>query len=83
MTTHDRTHDRTHDDNLLLSESDQVARLAAENIKLKKINAALMSRVERAINQPTNPYYHFEMAVALEKSVQQRVQEQQTVLRAI
>ena len=36
----------------MISEADEVHRLAKENAKLKKINAALMSRVERAMDPP-------------------------------
>ena len=54
---------------------DELARLRAENAKLKKINAALMSRVERAMDQPNNAFGLFEVAITLDKTVRRRTAE--------
>ncbi|MDE3176338.1 MAG: response regulator [Pseudomonadota bacterium] len=61
----------------------EVARLATENAKLKKINAALMSRVERAMDQPNNAFGLFEVAITLDKTVRRRTAELQTALRSV
>ncbi len=62
---------------------DEVARLAAENAKLKKINAALMSRVERAMDQPHTAFGLFEVAITLDKTVRRRTAELQAALRSV
>ena len=54
-----------------------------EIAKLKKINAALMSRVERAMDQPVNAFSLFETAIGLNHQVRERTQELQAALRAI
>src|SRR5947209_4300821 len=61
----------------------EVARLTAENAKLKKINAALMSRVERAMDQPNNAFGLFEVAITLDKTVRRRTAEVQAALRSV
>lgn len=61
----------------------EVARLLAENAKLKKINAALMSRVERAMDQPNNAFGLFEVAITLDKTVRRRTAELQAALRSV
>ena len=55
----------------------------AENAKLKKINAALMSRVERAMDQPNNAFGLFEVAITLDKTVRRRTAELQAALRSV
>jgi signal transduction histidine kinase/CheY-like chemotaxis protein len=62
---------------------DEIARLSAENAKLKKINAALMSRVERAMDQPNNAFGLFEVAITLDKTVRRRTAELQAALRSV
>jgi signal transduction histidine kinase/CheY-like chemotaxis protein len=61
----------------------EIARLGAENAKLRKINAALMSRVERAMDQPNNAFGLFEVAITLDKTVRQRTAELQAALRSV
>jgi signal transduction histidine kinase/CheY-like chemotaxis protein len=67
----------------MISQTDEITRLARENSKLKKINAALMSRVERAMDQPANAFSLFEAAIALDKMVRRRTDELQAALRSI
>jgi signal transduction histidine kinase/CheY-like chemotaxis protein len=67
---------------MIVSET-EVARLTAENAKLKKINAALMSRVERAMDQPNNAFGLFEVAITLDKTVRRRTAELQAALRSV
>jgi signal transduction histidine kinase/CheY-like chemotaxis protein len=62
---------------------EEIARLAAENAKLKKINAALMSRVERAMDQPNTAFGLFEVAITLDKTVRRRTAELQAALRSV
>lgn len=59
------------------------ADLARENAKLRKINAALMSRVERAMDQPSNAFSLFEAAIALDNRVRQRTAELQDALHSV
>jgi two-component system, sensor histidine kinase len=63
--------------------ADEVARLTAENAKLRKINAALMSRVERAMDQPNTAFGLFEVAITLDKTVRRRTAELQAALRSV
>jgi two-component system, sensor histidine kinase len=67
----------------MIVEADDLARLAKENAKLKKINAALMSRVERAMDQPANAFSLFEAAIALDNRVRRRTVELQAALRSV
>jgi two-component system, sensor histidine kinase len=62
---------------------DQIETLQRETAKLKKINAALMSRVERSIDQQFNAYSLFETAIALDHQVLNRTRQLQDALRAI
>ena len=62
---------------------DELARLRAENAKLKKINAALMSRVERQMDQPNTAFALFEVAITLDKTVRRRTAEVQAALRSV
>ena len=68
---------------MIENEKEIIARLSAENTKLKKINQALMARVERGMSHPANAYGLFETAIALDNNVRQRTQELQAVLRSI
>jgi signal transduction histidine kinase/CheY-like chemotaxis protein len=63
--------------------ADEIGRLSAENAKLRKINAALMSRVERAMDQPNNAFGLFEVAITLDKTVRRRTAELQAALRSV
>lgn len=67
----------------MMSDTIDVAAMQREIEKLKKINAALMSRVERAMDQPVNAFSLFETAIGLNNQVRQRTQELQSALRAI
>ncbi len=63
--------------------SEELAQLKLENAKLKKINAALMSRVERAMDQPNNAFGLFEVAITLDKTVRRRTAELQAALHSV
>ncbi len=62
---------------------DEVEELRREIAKLKKINAKLISRVERSYDQQPNAYALFETAIALDNQVRRRTQEVQQALRSI
>ena len=64
-------------------QEEEIARLRAENAKLRKINAALMSRVERAMDQPSTAFGLFEVAITLDKTVRRRTAELQAALRSV
>jgi len=68
---------------MIVEASDELERLRVENAKLNKIRTALMSRVERGMNQPTNAFGLFELAISLEKTVRSRAQELQAALRNV
>ncbi len=57
--------------------------LQKEAVKLKKINVALMSRVERSIDQQYNAFSLFETAIALDRLVLDRTRQLQEALHAI
>ena len=57
--------------------------LQREAAKLRKINAALMSRVERSMDQQSNAFSLFETAIALDHQVHSRTQQLQEALRSI
>jgi signal transduction histidine kinase/CheY-like chemotaxis protein len=63
--------------------ADQIETLQREAAKLKKINAALMTRVERSIDQQFNAFSLFETAIALDHQVLNRTRQLQDALRAI
>lgn len=65
------------------NSSASVETLQREAEKLRKINAALMSRVERSIDQQFNAYSLFETAIALDNQVLSRTQQLQEAMRAI
>jgi signal transduction histidine kinase len=67
----------------MIANSQEIERLAHENAKLRKINAALMSRVERAMDQPTNAFGLFEVAISLDKTVRRRTMDLQVALRSV
>ena len=57
--------------------------LRREIAKLHKINAKLISRVERSYDQSPNAYALFETAIALDNQVRRRTQELQQALRSV
>jgi signal transduction histidine kinase len=65
------------------AEPDPIKQLTLENAKLKKINSALMSRVERAMDHPANDFSLFEVAIALDNRVRRRTMELQAALRSV
>ena len=64
-------------------DQDSVEALQRETTKLRKINAALMSRVERSMDQQSNAFSLFETAIALDHQVRSRTQQLQEALRSI
>ena len=67
----------------MIFEADELTHLARENAKLTKNNAALMSRIERAMDQPANAFSLFEAAIALDNRVRRRTVELQAALRSV
>jgi signal transduction histidine kinase len=63
--------------------SDSIAELQREAAKLKKINAALMSRVERSMDQQLNAFSLFETAIALDQQVRDRTRQLREALHSI
>lgn len=57
--------------------------LEREATKLRKINAALISRVERSMDQQANAFSLFETAIALDNRVLERTRQLQEALRSI
>jgi signal transduction histidine kinase len=57
--------------------------LQRETAKLKKINAALMSRVERSMDQQFNAFSLFETAIALDHQVRDRTRQLRDALHSI
>src|SRR5690606_26888312 len=51
--------------------------------KLEKINAVLMDRVERSMDQQGNAFSLFQTAIGLENKVRSRTEELTTVLRRL
>jgi signal transduction histidine kinase/CheY-like chemotaxis protein len=66
-----------------LHSSNSVEELRREAAKLKKINAALMSRVERSMDQQLNAFSLFETAIALDHQVRDRTQQLRDALHSI
>ncbi|OAF06834.1 MULTISPECIES: hybrid sensor histidine kinase/response regulator [Bradyrhizobium] len=60
-----------------------VEQLRRETAKLKKINAALMSRVERSMDQQLNAFSLFETAIALDHQVRNRTHQLREALHSI
>ncbi len=58
-------------------DANSIEALRREAAKLRKINAALMSRVERSIDQQYNAFSLFETAIALDHQVLNRTKELQ------
>ena len=64
-------------------QSNQIDALQREATKLKKINSALMSRVERSMDQQANAFSLFETAIALDHRVLERTRQLQDALQSI
>ena len=60
-----------------------VEQLRRETAKLKKINAALMSRVERSMDQQLNAFSLFETAIALDHKVRDRTYQLREALHSV
>ena len=60
-----------------------VAAIERELEKLRKINAALMQRVERSMDQQGNAYSLFQTAISLEGQVRARTEELKTALNRL
>jgi len=63
--------------------SSRMEALEREAAKLRKINAALMSRVERSTDQQMNPFSLFETAIALDQQVRDRTKQLKTALQSL
>jgi len=64
-------------------EPDRTAALEREIAKLRKINAALMSRVERSTDQQLNAFSLFETAISLDQQVRNRTQQLKQALQSL
>jgi signal transduction histidine kinase/CheY-like chemotaxis protein len=64
-------------------EPDQITSLEREIAKLRKINAALMSRVERSTDQQLNAFSLFETAISLDQQVRNRTQQLKQALQSL
>ena len=68
---------------MITVEPDQTASLEREIAKLRKINAALMSRVERSTDQQLNAFSLFETAISLDQQVRNRTQQLKQALQSL
>ncbi len=64
-------------------EQERIAALERENWKLKRINKALMDRVERSMDYHGNAFSLFQTAIVLESRVRERTQQLQDTLREL
>jgi signal transduction histidine kinase len=64
-------------------EPDRIMSLEREIAKLRKINAALMSRVERSTDQQLNAFSLFETAISLDQQVRDRTQQLKQALQSL
>jgi signal transduction histidine kinase/CheY-like chemotaxis protein len=64
-------------------EPDRMVSLEREIAKLRKINAALMSRVERSTDQQLNAFSLFETAISLDQQVRDRTQQLKQALQSL
>jgi signal transduction histidine kinase/CheY-like chemotaxis protein len=64
-------------------DAETIEQLRRESAKLKKINAALMSRVERSMDQQLNAFSLFETAIALDHQVRDRTHQLREALHSI
>ncbi len=65
------------------SAEEDPAALARRLDKLRKINAVLMDRVERSMDQQGNAFSLFQTAIGLEAKVRSRTEELTSVLRRL
>lgn len=65
------------------ANSGELEEAQREATKLRKINAALMSRVERSMDQQFNAFALFETAIALDHQVRERTQQLRDALHSI
>ena len=65
------------------NDEDRLAALESENAKLRKINAALMDRVERSTDLQGNAFSLFETAISLEGKVRERTLDLERALDAL
>lgn len=65
------------------TRTSRIAALEREAQKLRKINTALMSRVERSTDQQLNAFSLFETAIALDQQVRDRTQQLKQVLQSL
>jgi signal transduction histidine kinase len=65
------------------SKTTRLMALEREAEKLRKINAALMSRVERSTDQQLNAFSLFETAIALDQQVRDRTQQLKQALQSL
>jgi two-component system, sensor histidine kinase len=68
---------------VIADEPNQTASLEREIAKLRKINAALMSRVERSTDQQLNAFSLFETAISLDQQVRSRTQQLKQALQSL
>jgi len=66
-----------------LTDAERIAALEADIIKLKRINAALMDRVERSTDLQGNAFSLFETAISLEGKVRERTLDLEKALDAL
>ncbi|CCD98346.1 hybrid sensor histidine kinase/response regulator [Bradyrhizobium sp. STM 3809] len=66
-----------------MSATNSTEELQREAAKLRKINAALMSRVERSMDQQFNAFSLFETAIALDQQVRERTRQLRDALHSI
>jgi signal transduction histidine kinase len=64
-------------------DSNSIFELQRETAKLKKINAVLMSRVERSMDQQFNAFSLFETAIGLEHQVRDRTRQLRDALHSV
>lgn len=64
-------------------EQERIAALERENWKLRRINKALMDRVERSMDYHGNAFSLFQTAIVLESRVRERTQQLQETLREL
>lgn len=64
-------------------DSMRIAALEAENVKLRRINAALIDRVERATDLQGNAFSLFETAISLEGKIRERTADLEQALGAL
>ena len=68
---------------MTVQQRGEIANLEHEAAKLRKINAALMSRVERSTDQQLNAFSLFETAIALDQQVRDRTQQLKQALQSL